>query len=52
MEEYLRIQFTHSTIPKYYKYFEMWFNALTDTQLQYYEAYMKGAKTPYQNETI
>ena len=47
MKEYLRTQFTHSTIPKYYKYFEEWFANLTPEQLNYYEAYMNGHKTPY-----
>ena len=47
LKDYLRIQFTHSTLPKYYKYFEEWFSNLTDNQLLYYRAYMNGQKTPF-----
>lgn len=49
MKEYLWKEFSHSTIPKYYKYFEDWFNNLTKSQLEYYKAYMEGRKTPYDN---
>ena len=45
---YLWIEFSHSTIPKYYKYFEEWFSNLTENQILFYTAYMNGLKTPYQ----
>ena len=47
MEEYLRQEFYHSTIPKYYKYFDEWFRNLTPRQLLYYRSYMVGHKTPF-----
>ena len=47
LKEYLRKEFIYNTVPKYYKYFEEWFNNLTKSQLVYYTAYMNGNKTPY-----
>lgn len=47
LKEYLRKEFIYNTVPKYYKYFEEWFNNLTKNQLVYYTAYMNGCKTPY-----
>lgn len=47
LKEYLKKEFIYNTVPKYYKYFEEWFNSLTKNQLVYYTAYMNGCKTPY-----
>lgn len=47
LKQYLWIEFSHSTVPKYYKYFEDWFNNLTENQILFYNAYMIGLKTPY-----
>ena len=48
MEEYLRKEFIHNTLPKYYKYFDEWFNSLLPTQIFYYIAYWMGNKTPFE----
>ncbi len=45
LKQYLWIEFSHSNIPKYYKYFEDWFKNLTDNQISFYTAYMNGQKT-------
>lgn len=47
IRKYLWREFTFSTLPKYYRYFEEWLGNLTDDQLKYYRAYARGAKTPY-----
>lgn len=47
LKQYLWIEFSHSTIPKYYKYFEEWFSNLTENQILFYTAYMNGLKTLY-----
>ena len=36
-----------NNLKKYYKYFEEWFDNLTENQLLYYKAYSKGLKTPF-----
>lgn len=48
MEEYLRKEFVHNTLPKYYKYFDEWRNSLLPTQILYYIAYWMGNKTPFE----
>lgn len=45
LKEYLWQEFKRSTIAKYYKYFEEWFNNLTPHQIEFYKAYAKGLKT-------
>jgi len=50
LKQYLWIEFHHSTVPKYYKYFEEWFSNLTENQILFYTAYMNGLKTSYQCE--
>ena len=52
LKQYLWIEFSHSTVPKYYKYFEEWFSNLTENQILFYTAYMNGLKTPYQYEQV
>ena len=47
LKEYLYKEFTWNTIKKYYKYFDDWFNNLTEDQIKYYMCYMKGQKSPY-----
>lgn len=47
LKSYLWQQWFHCNIPKYYKYFEEWFAKLTDNQIEYFTAYMKGKKTPH-----
>ena len=47
LKEYLWIEFNHSTVSKYRKYFEEWFSNLTENQILFYTAYMSGLKTPY-----
>lgn len=45
VKQYLWHEFKLNNNPKYYKYFEEWFNNLTETQLLFYNAYSKGDKT-------
>ena len=47
LKEYLWNEFRYNTQKKYYKYFEDWFMNITDNQRMYFEAYMKGLKSPY-----
>lgn len=47
LKEYLHKEFTWNTIKKYYKYFDEWFDNLTEIQIMWYECYMKGQKSPY-----
>lgn len=47
LRDYLYIEFTYNTIKKYYKYFDEWYENITETQRLYFEAYMNGSKTPY-----
>ena len=48
IKEYLWGEFKFNNMPKYYHYFDEWFNNLTENQLLYYNAYSNGFKTPYQ----
>lgn len=34
-------------LKKYYKYFDEWYNNITDNQRLYYISYMNGSKTPF-----
>ena len=47
LKEYLYKEFHYNVHPKYYKYFEEWFNNLLSNQIIYYNAYSKGLKTPF-----
>lgn len=47
LKEYLWNEFKYNVLPKYYKYFDEWFNNLTETQILYFTAYAEGKKTPY-----
>lgn len=42
MRHYLRARFYRDNIPKYYKYFDSWFDNLTENQLYYFEKDLKG----------
>lgn len=47
MKEYLYNEWRRTIHPKYIKYFDEWFNNLTETQKLYFEVYSKGLKTPF-----
>lgn len=47
LKDYLWNEFKFNVHPKYYKYFEEWYNNLTENQILYYTAYSKGLKSPY-----
>lgn len=36
LKTYLQIRFIRDNIPKYYHYFQQWFNNLTNDQLYYF----------------
>lgn len=36
LEQYLREEWYKNNMPKYYKYFEEWFNNLTNNQIFYF----------------
>ena len=43
LRDYLRKEWKHNNISKYQKYFDMWFNNLTDNQIYYYNLYMENS---------
>lgn len=45
LKEYLQREFKMNNHPKYYKYFDTWFNNLLPSQITFYKAYMRGQKT-------
>ena len=47
MREYLYNEYRKTVHPKYLRYFDEWFNNLTETQKLYFEAYSKELKTPF-----
>ena len=42
LKEYIRRDFYNSNIDKYRKYFDVWYNNLTETQLYYWNKRMNG----------
>ena len=50
MKEYLWNEFRYNVLKKYYKYFDEWYENITDTQRMYFTAYMMGYKTPFQGK--
>ena len=48
LKDYLKKEFDWSNHKKYRVRFEEWYSNLTENQLLYYEAYSRGAKTPWQ----
>lgn len=42
LKEYIRKDFFRSNIEKYYRYFDEWYNNLTDIQLEFWEKRMEG----------
>lgn len=47
LREYLWNEFRYNVQKKYYKYFDDWYINITETQRTYFEAYMRGHKSPY-----
>jgi hypothetical protein len=47
LKEYLWNEFRYNVLKKYHKYFDEWYENITETQILYFEAYMNGDKTPY-----
>jgi hypothetical protein len=45
LKEYLWNEWRYNNAPKFLKYFEEWFENLTDLQILQYTAYMEGDKT-------
>lgn len=45
LKEYLWKEWRMNNHPKYYIYFEEWFENLTDSQKIWYKVYSKGLKT-------
>ena len=48
LKMYLWNEFKINNLPKFYQYFEIWIENLTESQLRYYLAYSEGKKTPWQ----
>lgn len=48
LKEYLWNEFRYNVLKKYYKYFDEWYENITENQRLYYISYMKGEKTPFQ----
>lgn len=42
LKEYIRRDFFKSNIEKYYRYFDEWYNNLTETQLEFWQKRMEG----------
>ena len=51
LKEYLHTEWRYNVHPKYLKYFEEWYNQLTEKQRLYYNAYMDGNKTPFTKQS-
>ena len=47
LKEYLWNEFRYNVLKKYYKYFDEWYEKLTDNQILYFTAYMNGQKSPW-----
>lgn len=47
MKEYLWEQWKLCNHPKYYQYFDEWYNNITDTQKMYFKCWSEGKKSPY-----
>ena len=48
MKEYLWNEWRYNVHKRFLKYFDEWYGNLTDNQIFYLTAYMKGLKTPFQ----
>ena len=51
MKEYLWNEFRYNVQKKYYKYFDEWYENITETQKMYFTAYMEGKKSPFQGKS-
>lgn len=47
LKMYLWNEFKINNLPKFYQYFEIWIENLTESQIRYYLAYSEGKKTPW-----
>lgn len=47
LREYLEREFRYNVHKRYHKYFDLWYENLTDTQVMYYNAWMQGSLSPY-----
>ena len=51
LREYLWNEFRYNVHKKFYKYFDEWYENITDTQRTYFTAYMEGKKSPFQRKS-
>ena len=42
LRQYIERDFKYTNLKKYHKYFEIWLNALTPTQIEYWKLRMNG----------
>jgi len=47
LKEYLFNEWKYNVLKKFLKYFDEWYENITDNQRMYFEAYMNGKKTPF-----
>ena len=47
LKNYLHNEWKNNCHIKYQRYFEQWFDNLTETQLMYLKTYMEGKMSPY-----
>lgn len=52
LKEYLWNEFRYNVLKKYYKYFDEWYENITENQRLYYISYMEGKKTPFDEKKI
>lgn len=45
--EYLKQEWKYNNHKKYQKYFDEWFENLTDVQILYFESFSNGKKSPF-----
>ena len=47
LKEYLWNEWRYNVHKRFLKYFDEWYENLTDNQILYFNAYMKGLKSPF-----
>ena len=47
LKEYLRKEWRYNCAAKYQRYFEQWFDNLTDIQIKQYSVWMSGKMGPF-----
>lgn len=47
LREYLEREWRYNVHKKYHKYFDLWYDNLTDTQVLFYSAWMRGSLSPF-----